>query len=935
MVHIQALPDAYGAVSPPLYQTATFVNAPGSGGVFDYTRSGNPTRLALERTFAQLEGGASPADNIAFAFTSGLGALSAVLRATTRAGDVVAAHTDLYGGTHRLLTHASGRGEVQTVFCDLKVDPLGTLPENVRLIMVESPTNPLFDVIDLRRLCAVAKARGALVCVDNSMLSPVLMRPLELGADLVVHSATKFISGHSDIMAGLVTTANPELARRLAFVQNAEGNGLSPHDCWLLLRGLKTLPLRIQQCQDNASIVAAYLRHHPAVSHVYYLDPEQDRTCRASAIHFRQAAGSGSVLSFVPRSAYPEFSRRFLSHMQLFATAVSFGSVHSSAEIPSLQSHAAIPADQHTFPASLVRLSLGIEHVNDLLYDISQALSLATQETRSFPLQSHKLGLPLPPTDLKHACGASLPAWDDIIGYEMGRPEVHQALEAGYPRFVYPKSVRRLMELCTSRFASAGLLAMPTPSAAVACRLRNFLAHHVVTLEQLQAIGTHMVGYGGLHAVTFPATLAPLAKSFWQHTGELVSSRLAERACDELNFLEQLAVAPTTMPVSTSEEGTLRLLKAHNAQLPTRYLVTRLAKLNSVPEDNVFLFQSGMAAISGAARLLQTSLQDRPWLGPEVAANKVSQRFVVFGFPYLDTLKLLQRPELGPGVHFVQASDFTELERVLSDQHGALGIFVEYPSNPLLQTPDLRRVRQLADQYNVPLVVDDTIGNFANVNVLQPGGADLQVSSLTKIFSGSGTVMGGSLVVNPHSTRFSGLLTTHMTAIHENNLHATDAQILLGNSADLLERNTLINTSAEILADYLQAHTAVAHVNYPKFTTPELYQRFQRPGTGWGGLMSIVLRDKASARSLYDALAVPKGPGFGTNFSLVCPYTLLAHWNELQFAADAGVDPSLIRVWVGLEPIDQLLQAFEAAFEVAGSTAQHHDLFSEVPRVSH
>jgi len=215
-------------------------------------------------------------------------------------------------------------------------------------------------------------------------------------------------------------------------------------------------------------------------------------------------------------------------------------------------------------------------------------------------------------------------------------------------------------------------------------------------------------------------------------------------------------------------------------------------------------------------------------------------------------------------------------------------------------------------------VVDDSIGGFCNVDVLRKGGADVLVSSLTKSFSGSGNVMGGSLAFNPHSPHYH-TLRHHLDATYEELLFHEDAQVLLGNSADLEARNAQVCASAEQLAEHLATHPAVQDVFYPKFVSPSRFRAFARRGqpTRWGGLISMVLRDERMAAHVYDALPVAKGPGFGTNFTLVCPYTLLAHYHELDFARQAGVDSNLIRIWVGLEPAKDLMAAFDSALEQA------------------
>ena len=277
-----------------LHQTATFgqASATEGGAEYDYTRSGNPTRAQLEAQVADLEGG-----DAAFAFTSGMAALAAVLRLVPSGGHVVAGD-DLYGGTSRLLERvAPGVGvSVSNVdTCDVEAVKAALIPGKTKLLMLESPTNPRMQIADLRALCAAAHAVGALVCVDNSVMAPTFQRPVELGADLSMTSATKFINGHSDVMAGTVAVKGADLASRVAFLQNAEGAGLAPFDCWLTLRGLKTMDLRMRAAAANAAALAFFLDGHPLVTSVLYPGLPSHP---GAALHATQASSAGSLLSF-------------------------------------------------------------------------------------------------------------------------------------------------------------------------------------------------------------------------------------------------------------------------------------------------------------------------------------------------------------------------------------------------------------------------------------------------------------------------------------------------------------------------------------------------------------------------------------------------------------------------------------------------------------
>jgi cystathionine beta-lyase len=369
--------DPYGAVSPPIYQTATF-RQPGADefGEYDYTRTANPTRAQAEEQIAALEGG-----SYACAFASGMAAVTAVVR-LAKAGDEILAGDDLYGGTVRFLSRVAPDLGLRVRYVDPS-DPEeveAAITPATRLLLVETPTNPLLRIADLERLSGIAHRRGVLLAVDNSLLSPCLQRPLSLGADLVIHSATKFLCGHGDVCAGAVVTNDADLHQRLAFHLNAEGTGLAPFESWLLLRGMKTLSLRVERQCANATRIAEFLRAHPHMRNVFYptLAPMPAR-----AIHERQSSGPGAVVSFT--TGGPELSKRIVEGTRLFTIAVSFGSVGSSISLPCRMSHASIPAelrDRLGPPPDLVRLSVGIEDVEDLIADLEGAIEAAVGEER-------------------------------------------------------------------------------------------------------------------------------------------------------------------------------------------------------------------------------------------------------------------------------------------------------------------------------------------------------------------------------------------------------------------------------------------------------------------------------------------------------------------------------------------------------------------------
>jgi cysteine-S-conjugate beta-lyase len=368
--------DPYGASSMPIYQVSTFAQPSATTfGEYDYSRSGNPTRAALEKQICELEGG-----HRGFAFSSGMAALSAVTR-LVKPGQEIILNDDSYGGTYRLLSKVAARNNVLVRYVDMSgsagpANLSAAISGNTKLIMLESPTNPMQRILDIRAISRIAHAHGAVVEVDSTMMSPCLQQPITLGADIVVHSATKFISGHADCMAGVVVVKDKALAEQVYFYQNAEGTGLSPFDSWLLLRGVKTMHIRVERQQENALLVATFLQSHPRVTHVYYTGLESHD---GHALHMSQASGGGSVVCF--RTGSLEMSQHIVTHTKLFKITVSFGSVNSLISLPGAMSHASIPAEVRAareFPEDLIRISIGIESAVDLIADLRKAMSTYT-----------------------------------------------------------------------------------------------------------------------------------------------------------------------------------------------------------------------------------------------------------------------------------------------------------------------------------------------------------------------------------------------------------------------------------------------------------------------------------------------------------------------------------------------------------------------------
>jgi len=370
-VHAGYEPDpVHGAVMPPVVMASTFAQPePGKPLKYDYSRSGNPTRSALEAALAALEGGAR-----GFAFSSGCAAATTLLH-SLKPGDHVISGDDVYGGTFRLFDKVMKPFGLESSFVNLgdlsKFE--AAIRPTTRFVWFETPTNPTLKLADISAISAIAKARGVRVLVDNTFASPVLQRPLSLGADVVLHSTTKYINGHSDVVGGALITSDAELCERIPFLQNAIGAVPSPMDCYLVMRGIKTLPLRMHAHVAGASELAKRLSAHRGVSRVHYpglaSHPQHE-------LAKRQMSGPGGMISLELASDL-EGSRRFLQTLRIFALAESLGGVESLAEHPALMTHASIPADNRKalgISDSLVRLSVGIEHVEDLWRDLETAL---------------------------------------------------------------------------------------------------------------------------------------------------------------------------------------------------------------------------------------------------------------------------------------------------------------------------------------------------------------------------------------------------------------------------------------------------------------------------------------------------------------------------------------------------------------------------------
>ncbi|KAF4438439.1 cystathionine gamma-synthase [Fusarium acutatum] len=570
------------------------------------------------------------------------------------------------------------------------------------------------------------------------------------------------------------------------------------------------------------------------------------------------------------------------------------------------------------------------------------------------------LGESIPP-DTAHAVSVSLPTWKANVGYEEGEDWVVNRMTTGYPRFFVHKGIQAFAKDIVDRYGSPGQQAMLFPTPRVANRCQDFILQRIspelasqvriidFTLDKSKELSPVLKKLTStISAVVYPSEVFPIAKQYWQHTGEGTSSRRAE-FCHGL-FKDDLLIpaarsqtppeasqgrpfrgprrytrpgsidgvsspAPST-PKQPSPETPVESLEssrfleerfgrnldlsmveraksairrriagamAHDVDLnngPLPAMTSNTRGMPNLEENDVYLYPAGMNAIFNAHRALLHARE------PAQSIN--------FGFPYVDTLKILQK--FGPGCLFyghASAEDLDNLEARLKNGERFLGLFCEFPGNPLLTCPDLTRIRRLADEYDFAVVVDETIGTFANINVLPV--ADVVVSSLTKIFSGDSNVMGGGLVLNPES-KYYRTLKTIMDEIYEDNYWPEDVIFMERNSRDFESRVVRINANSDAICEVLRTHPLVKSVYYPKYNDSKShYEKVRLPDGGYGGLLSVVFQQKEHAQAFFDALPLAKGPSLGTNFTLASPYVLLAHYQELEWAEQFGVDPYLVR----------------------------------------
>lgn len=370
ILHCIPIDELTGAISTPIYQTSTFIQeAPGVHKGYDYARSNNPTRKILEDLIATLENGKN-----GYAFASGLAAIDAVLK-LLQTGDEIIAVDDIYGGAFRLFTHIYEKFGIQIKYVDTteSLNIAKAISERTKLIWIETPTNPTLKISDIEAISAIAKANNVLLCVDNTFASPASQKPIDFGADIVVHSATKYLGGHSDLIAGLVVTNSEELGAKIKFIQNASGAILAPFDSWLVIRGIETLALRVKQHSENAQKIAEFLLTQSQVNNVYYPGLQQHKN---HEIAKRQLKYFGGIIAFDLKSDSKAEATQLVSNTKYFKLAESLGGLKSLLCLPCEMTHKSVPKEkryQSGVTDSLIRLSVGLEDADDLIEDLKNA----------------------------------------------------------------------------------------------------------------------------------------------------------------------------------------------------------------------------------------------------------------------------------------------------------------------------------------------------------------------------------------------------------------------------------------------------------------------------------------------------------------------------------------------------------------------------------
>jgi cystathionine gamma-synthase len=475
--------------------------------------------------------------------------------------------------------------------------------------------------------------------------------------------------------------------------------------------------------------------------------------------------------------------------------------------------------------------------------------------------QEEDLGMPLP--DSTHACSVCLPTWDAVVGYEEGREKIVRRLRTGYPRFFKHPTVERIFDNARAELASEGEDVLVLPNKISAQRAHRWLERQAET-------AIRSASFHGFQALIFPEKVKKLSDLYWRFSGEGISSRAAQDYLD-----------------GTLREGS----KSH-------LLSRAISKLNGGQPEDTFIFASGISAALAALRSL-----------PGVREGK---KTLQIEFPYVDSLKIQER--FGSGVVYLNEANgesFDEaIQRIRAGEFA--GVFTEIPSNPLLRTIDLKRVSEACAFSKTPLILDDSATGPLNVDTLPH--CDILTSSLTKWVSGAGDVMAGALTLRTDSPLIANLRDSIAADAAEcAPLYIADAEVLLSNLKGYSKRNKLINHNALKLVEFLKSHPAISDVWHPSLTHTANFDAIKRNNGGYGGLLSITLVNPKKAPKVYDALKLSKGPSFGTPFTLVCPYTLLAHYDEIGWCEDCGVPSNLLRISVGIEPADTSIAAFEEA----------------------
>ncbi|QPG75555.1 hypothetical protein FOA43_002910 [Brettanomyces nanus] len=576
------------------------------------------------------------------------------------------------------------------------------------------------------------------------------------------------------------------------------------------------------------------------------------------------------------------------------------------------------------------------------------------------------------PNNTPHAVSVTLPTWEATVGYEQGQDWVVQKMHSGYPRFFIHSKIQELCDLLEQTYALDDERCFIYPTYNVAKRCRNFIKARTtlpqvnIRILQLSSPAPKTVEEASyrvesdIAVVFFPSSEYPLAKEYWQHSGEGISSRHAEyfltemtdKLKNDIRLKKNLQNTPDSRKMSphpynsshspingsagsrssrssrsSGRHSTINTPIANNPEFVSfieerfgrnldlsfakdakKLLRERIADQSEdqyTNSDLVYLFPSGMASIFNAHQVLLNTIQDHK-----------ECKSVCFGFPYVDTLNILRK--WGAGVHFYGYGDdesMDELEKRLEGGEQILGLFCECPSNPMLTTPDLKRIHALSEKYNFAVVVDDTVGNPSNIEALVY--ADFVVSSLTKVFSGDSNVMAGSMVLNKQS-RYYGVFKKYLDENFEDCFWDQDAIFLERNSRDFVRRSKEMNSNALAVLKLFEESPLIDKIFYPFIAkSRKYYDALKKPDGGYGALMSIIFNDPTDAVCFFNSVRLSKGPSLGTNFTLVCPYAILAHYQELDEVEKWGVDRNLVRLSIGMEPQKELIEILEEALDIA------------------